>query len=390
VGGVWATTQEPGGQPPEGEGAASARPATGVPRGAGEPAARTADSAQRRRSLHNLKQILVAFHNYDAAHNHLPGDIRDKAGKPLLSWRVAILPYVERDNLDRQFKLDEPWDSEHNLKLLSRMPTVYRVGIEPNDATHTYYQVFAGPGTPFGPSRFGPPGAAGERGGAGGAAGPAVGGPPGLGGDGSSGPPGLGGSSDTGGGAGAAPDAPRPVRLVTITDGTSNTLGVVEAGPAVAWTKPADLPFDPKVPPKPAGPFANVLHAATMDGATHAFKPNLDTRVLRVLIGMDDGELTPDLRTLRAALPAETPEEKAVLAAQIARNQELVGEVEQLLREQVGLLGGRNRGIGDLGQAEDQAERLKQMAEQLRAQNKKLRAELGLKDGDPGPGRGVK
>ena len=46
-----------------------------------------------------------------------------------------------------------------------------------------------------------------------------------------------------------------------ITDGTSNTFGVVEAGPPVAWTKPADIPFDPKKPfPKLVGPYTNALH----------------------------------------------------------------------------------------------------------------------------------
>ncbi len=51
--------------------------------------------------------------------------ILDKNGKPLLSWRVALLPYIEQDALYRQFKLDEPWDSEHNKKLIAQMPKIY-------------------------------------------------------------------------------------------------------------------------------------------------------------------------------------------------------------------------------------------------------------------------
>src|SRR5262245_39481877 len=70
---------------------------------------------QRPRSSNNLKEIGLALHNYHAAHNHFPpAAICDKDGQPLLSWRVAILPYIEQANLYRQFKLDEPWDSEHN------------------------------------------------------------------------------------------------------------------------------------------------------------------------------------------------------------------------------------------------------------------------------------
>src|SRR5205823_10918869 len=49
-----------------------------------------------------------------------------KQGKPLLSWRVHLLPFLEQDNLYKQFHLDEPWDSEHNKKLIARMPPVYR------------------------------------------------------------------------------------------------------------------------------------------------------------------------------------------------------------------------------------------------------------------------
>jgi len=72
-------------------------------------------------SSNNLKQIGLALHNYHDTYGTLPpAAIVDKKGKPLLSWRVAILPYIEQDNLYKQFKLDEPWDSKHNLAL-SRM-----------------------------------------------------------------------------------------------------------------------------------------------------------------------------------------------------------------------------------------------------------------------------
>ena len=44
------------------------------------------------------------------------------SGKPLLSWRVHLLPFLEENELYEQFKLDEPWDSPHNIKLLDQMP----------------------------------------------------------------------------------------------------------------------------------------------------------------------------------------------------------------------------------------------------------------------------
>jgi RNA polymerase sigma factor (sigma-70 family) len=410
AGGVWATAPGPAGQVPGSVGGppAAARPADDPAKPA---AGRTATAEQRRRSLKSLQKILVAIHSYHDTHTHLPADFRDKDGKPLLSWRVKLLPYLGEENLYKQFKLDEPWDSEHNLQLLAKLPDAYRVGFEPQGATHTYYQVFAGPGTPFGPSRFAAAGA--EGGGEGGLAG--AGGSGSVGGAG--GPIAPGGVVPTGGapplpgttggaagesGAGAAglppavpnrqPAAPGPVRITHITDGTSNTLGVVEAGPPVPWTKPADLPCDPAKPPKLAGPFANALHVALMDGSAAALRRDIDPKALRILIGMDDGEpLIPDFRTLHARIPAETPEEKAALADQIARNQVLIAEIDQLMREQVGLLGGRNKRTGDVGSAEEQAEQLRQVAEELKAKIKKLRDELGAPEGGPVPrAEGVK
>jgi hypothetical protein len=78
------------------------------------------------KSQNNLKQIGLAIHAYHDANGHLPRDIVDKNGKPLLSWRVAILPYIEQDNLYKQFKLDEPWNSEHDRKLSQQVVQVYQ------------------------------------------------------------------------------------------------------------------------------------------------------------------------------------------------------------------------------------------------------------------------
>ncbi len=51
------------------------------------------------------------MHNYHDTNGSMPpAAVCDKTGKPLLSWRVLILPYVEQDELYKEFKLDEPWD----------------------------------------------------------------------------------------------------------------------------------------------------------------------------------------------------------------------------------------------------------------------------------------
>lgn len=66
------------------------------------------------------------MHIYHDVNKTLPPAVHSKDGKPLLSWRVLVLPYIEEDKLYREFHLDEPWDSPHNKKLLSRMPAVLR------------------------------------------------------------------------------------------------------------------------------------------------------------------------------------------------------------------------------------------------------------------------
>jgi hypothetical protein len=84
----------------------------------------------------NLRQLGLAMHNHMEAFKHLPvadGSDKDKQprlankpGRPLLSWRVHVLPFLEEQALFSQFKLDEPWDSEHNKKLIEKMPALYR------------------------------------------------------------------------------------------------------------------------------------------------------------------------------------------------------------------------------------------------------------------------
>jgi uncharacterized protein (TIGR03067 family) len=195
-------------------------------------------AAQRLTSSNNLKQMALALHTYHDTYKRLPGPaITDKQGKPLLSWRVAILPFVEETPLYREFKLDEPWDSPHNKKLLNKMPKLYEpVRGKTKQPFTTYYQAFQGPGTAFEPNlqlRF--PG-----------------------------------------------DFP---------DGLSNTLLLVEAGEAVPWTKPEDVPFDPKKDlPKLGGLFPDGFHVAMGDGTVRWVSRGFDPGTLRLAIIRNDGQ----------------------------------------------------------------------------------------------------
>ena len=84
--------------------------------------------AAKSRRLNTLRQLALANHNFESAHGHFPTQASvDKSGKLLLSWRVQILPFLGRSEqqLYDQFHLDEPWDSEHNLKLVEQMPEIF-------------------------------------------------------------------------------------------------------------------------------------------------------------------------------------------------------------------------------------------------------------------------
>jgi hypothetical protein len=111
------------------------------------------DIALRIQSGNNLKQIGLAMEQYEETHNRPPPlAVCRPDCTPLLSWRVLLLPHLEQQALFAEFKLDEPWDGPHNVRLLDRIPNVYRSPYAPpkGDPTGTHYQVFAGPGTLWG------------------------------------------------------------------------------------------------------------------------------------------------------------------------------------------------------------------------------------------------
>lgn len=81
------------------------------------------EAARRTQSMNNQRQVVLALLNYEAANGEFPPAYTvDADGNPLLSWRVAILPYLDQQELYDKFHHDEPWDSEHNIKLLEQMP----------------------------------------------------------------------------------------------------------------------------------------------------------------------------------------------------------------------------------------------------------------------------
>lgn len=193
---------------------------------------------QLKKSKENLKQIVLAMHNYHDVHNAFPQDVTDGNGKPILSWRVLLLPYLEQDQVFKKFALDEPWDGAVNKKLIEDIPAVYApIRVKVKNKGETFYQGFAGNGAVFEP---------GAR-----------------------------------------------LALFGITDGTSNTIAVVEAGEPVFWTKPGDLPFDPnKDLPKLGGQFDGDFYVALCDGSVHfAYGTGMDAAEFKKLITRAGGEI---------------------------------------------------------------------------------------------------
>jgi prepilin-type processing-associated H-X9-DG protein len=111
-------------------------------------AARTA--ARRSQSSNNLRQIGLALHNYHDTYKQLPPPyVADKDGKPLYSWRVLILPFMEQGRIYEQWDKDKAWDSPENMALSNAIISTYRSPADEGPSTGANYFVVVGPDTMF-------------------------------------------------------------------------------------------------------------------------------------------------------------------------------------------------------------------------------------------------
>ena len=193
-------------------------------------------AALRAQSVNNMKLIGLAMHNYYNANDHLPPAVGfGPDGKTPHSWRVAILPHLERQELYNAYRFDEPWDSPSNRKVLEKMPDVYRVPESGGDPTHPSYFAVTGPETIFADAK---------------------------------------GTS-----------------VAQINDGTTNTILVVEAKRAIPWTKPEDIPLDDAKPSRLGGYFPNTFNVGFGDGSVKGLKSSINEAVLRALFTRAGGEV---------------------------------------------------------------------------------------------------
>lgn len=200
------------------------------------------EAARRNSSMNNIKQIVIAMLNYESAMKSFPAHANvDAAGKPLLSWRVHILPYLEQQALYERFHLDEPWNSEHNKQLIPLMPEVFldpSSGLPPTEGK-THYLGVKGDGYVF---------------------------------DGT--------------------DKGR--KLPKITDGSSNTIAIVQTGDAgtVPWTKPDDWQPDENNLMKPFDPLhPGGFLAGFCDGHIAFVSDEIDPTVFEALLTVDGEEV---------------------------------------------------------------------------------------------------
>jgi len=202
------------------------------------PIERARTAAKRTQSMNNMKQLGLAMHNFYDKNKRFPAiGSFDATGKPLLSWRVHILPYVDQQKLYDQFRRDEPWDSEHNRKLIAKMPETFRSPASDHKQKRglATYRLIVGEHTVF-PGREG-------------------------------------------------------IEMKQIIDGTSNTIMAVEVDDdhAVVWTKPEGLPFNAENPADGfGGQFEGGFHCVICDGSGHFITlPNEPERLRRLLMRDD-------------------------------------------------------------------------------------------------------
>ncbi len=177
---------------------------------------------------------------YQDEHGRLPpAVVYGEDGRPLYSWRVLLLPYIAQEDLYKQFHLDEPWDSPHNLPLLERMPGTYAPPPGKKSrmpAYHTVCHVFIGKGAAF-------------------------------------------------------EDKKELKTPADFPDGTSTTILLVEAGPPAPWTKPEDLPYQADASlPRLNRLFPDLIRVGMADGSVHYIHGDIGEATLRAAITRNGGE----------------------------------------------------------------------------------------------------
>lgn len=205
------------------------------------------EAANRSSCSNNLKQIALALHNYHDTYKALPPQsIRDENGRPMHSWRTLLLPFLEEETVYREYNFDQPWDSPHNREVCRKAISTFRCPSSGSskDSNLTTYFVVYGDETMFAPDRW--------------------------------------------------------IKLSDVTDGTSNTIMVVECDSEamrVEWAEPRDIPFDrmsfridPPESPGIPSEHTGGINVALADGSVRFLsEKSIDKLVFHCLLVRNDG-----------------------------------------------------------------------------------------------------
>jgi len=117
----------------------------------GSTAAKLRQGRARIASINNLEKIAQALNAYAEDHGAYPAPaLLSKSGRPLLSWRVLLLPYLGEEELYDRFDLNAAWDAGQNQSITyDEMPSVYRHPDSQGWSTETAYHLVIGAGTLF-------------------------------------------------------------------------------------------------------------------------------------------------------------------------------------------------------------------------------------------------
>ncbi|QDU95334.1 DUF1559 family PulG-like putative transporter [Lignipirellula cremea] len=204
----------------------------------------TRTPARRSACTNHLKQIGLALQSYHDQNGAFPpAYITDENGRPMHSWRVLILPYLEEQQLYNAYHFDEPWDGPNNRQLLTECPNAFRCPSDFGDKNAASYHVVVGPGAGW--------------------------------------------------------KANEGTRLEEITDGTPQTIAVIEGRrPGIHWLDPTPMRLDEflAAAERTAGEdgHPDLLHpggrmAVFFDGYVRFLNNGLDPKVLRHMFQIDDG-----------------------------------------------------------------------------------------------------